>query len=67
MDIPTALDEVVQPHSNRKGSSIGRLTCLWLSFILSESEDQTGGEVETNLGQRLIRVYNPDLAQFKTR
>lgn len=102
MGIPTVLDEVIQPHGNRKGLSIGWLTCFWLSFILSEadhrmievepwaagqmemlsslspkpvhekdfaddrladilralSRDQTWEEVETNLGQRLIRVYN---------
>jgi transposase len=102
MGIPTVLDEVIEPHGNRKGLSIGWLTCLWLSFILSEadhrmievepwatrqmemlsllspypicredftddrladilgalSQDQVWEEVETHLGQRLIRVYN---------
>ena len=102
MGIPTVPDEVVQPHGNRKGLSLGWLTCLWLSFVLSEadhrmveaepwaarqrqplsclspepvmekdftddrladvlralSQDQAWQEVETRLGQRLVRVYN---------
>jgi transposase len=102
MGIPTVLDEVFQPHGNRQGLSLGWLTCLWLSFVLSEadhrmvevepwaarqrhtlshlspqpvtekdfaddrladalralSQDQAWQEVETRLGQRLVRVYN---------
>jgi transposase len=102
MGIPAVLDDVIEPHGNRKGLSIGWLTCLWLSFILSEadhrmievepwavrhmgmlvplspypisredftddrladilhalSQDQVWEEVETRLGQRLMRVYD---------
>jgi len=102
MGIPDVLNEVIQPHGNRKGLSVGWLTTAWLSFILSEadhrmsevepwaedhlqtlqvllpepvrikdftddqladvlrvlSEDGTWEEVESQLGQRLIRVYN---------
>jgi transposase len=38
MGIPALLDDVIEPHGNRKGLSIGWLTCLWLSFILSEAD-----------------------------
>jgi len=102
MGIPAVMDEVFQPHGNRQGLSLGWLTCLWLSFVLSEadhrmvevepwaarqrqtlsylspqpvsekdftddrladvlralSQDQAWQEVETRLGQRLVRVYN---------
>mgnify|MGYP000544279265 FL=1 len=102
MGIPTVMDEVFEPHGNRQGLSLGWLTCLWLSFVLSEadhrmvevepwaarqrqtlsylspqpvtekdftddrladvlgalSQDQAWQEVETRLGQRLVRVYN---------
>jgi transposase len=38
MGISEVLDEVVQPHGNRKGLSIGWLTTVWLSYILSEAD-----------------------------
>ena len=102
MGLPAVLDEVIQPHGNRQGLSIGWLTCFWLSFILSEADhrmiemerwaadhletlsalspqpvqredftddrladvlrvlsgDQVWEAIETELGRRLIRVYN---------
>lgn len=102
MGIPKVLDEVIQPHGNRDGLSIGWLTTTWLAYILSKadhrmsevepwaagqietlsalllepvrvkdftddrladvlrwlSDDETWEEVETQLGQRLIRVYD---------
>lgn len=102
MGIPEVLDEVIHPHGNRQGLSVGWLTTAWLSYILSEadhrmsevepwakkqietlsallpelirmkdftddrladvlralSDDETWEEVETQLGQRLIRVYD---------
>lgn len=102
MGIPAVLDEVIHPHGNREGLSVGWLTTTWLSYILSQadhrmsevepwakdqiqtlaallpepvcvkdftddrladvlrwlSDDETWEEVETRLGQRLIRVYN---------
>ena len=109
MGIPEVLNEVIHPHGNREGLSVGWLTTAWLSFILSEadhrmsevepwaedhlqtlqallpepvrvkdftddrladvlrylSDDETWQEVETRLGQRLIRVY--DLQQEPVR
>lgn len=102
MGIPDVLNEVISPHGNRQGLSVGWLSATWLSYILSEadhrmsevepwaadrqamlsallpepvevkdftddrladvlrmlSEDQTWTEVESRLGQRLIRVYD---------
>ena len=104
MGIPEVLNQVIQPHGNREGLSVGWLITAWLSFILSQadhrmseveswaedhlqtlqallpepvrgkdftddrladvlrylSDDETWEEVETQLGQRLIRVYNLD-------
>jgi transposase len=102
MGIPEVLDEVIHPHGNREGLSVGWLTTTWLSYILSEadhrmsevepwvedqietllallpervrvkdftddrladvlcwlSDDEVWEEVETQLGQRLVRVYD---------
>jgi transposase len=45
MGIPNVLDEIIQPHGNRKGLSIGWLTTLWQAFLLSEA-DHRMSEVE---------------------
>jgi len=102
MGIPDVLNEVIRPHGNRGGLSVGWLVTVWLSYILSESDhrmsevepwaeqqlhtlqallpepvgvkdftddrladvlrylsdDETWEEVETELGRRLIRVYD---------
>lgn len=102
MGIPDVLDEVIHPHGNREGLSVGWLTTSWLSYILSEadhrmsevepwaegqietlsklvpepvvvkdftddrladvlrtlSDDETWETVETQLSQRLVRVYD---------
>jgi transposase len=102
MGIPEVLDEVVCPHGNRQGLSLGELTCFWVGFILTEADhrmeqvegwaadqretlsalslqplgekeftddrladilealgqDHLWEEVETRLGQRLVRVYH---------
>ncbi len=101
MGIPDVLNEVIRPHGNRKGLSVGWLVAAWLSYMLSEadhrmsevepwaeqhmqtlqallpepvqvkdftddrladvlralSDDETWEEIETRLGQRLVRVY----------
>ena len=101
MGIPQVLDEVIKPHGNWQGLSVGWLTAGWLAYILSEadhrmckvepwaakrletlsalfsepieekdftddrlaailrflSDDTVWEEVETRLGQRLIRTY----------
>lgn len=45
MGIPEVLDEVIRPHGNRQGLSIGWLTTAWLSYILSQA-DHRMSEVE---------------------
>ncbi len=104
MGIPEVLNQVIHPHGNREGLSVGWLITAWLSYILSEadhrmsavepwaedhlqtlqallpepvrvkdftddrladvlrylSDDEIWEEVETQLGKRLIRVYNLD-------
>ncbi|MDQ7030455.1 MAG: IS1634 family transposase [Ardenticatenia bacterium] len=45
MGIPDVLNEVIQPHGNREGLSVGWLTTAWLSYILSEA-DHRMSEVE---------------------
>jgi transposase len=101
MGIPQVLDEVIKPHGNWQGLSIGSLTAIWLAYVLSEADhrmckvepwaakrletlsalfsevvdekdftddrlaailrflndDTVWEEVETRLGQRLIRAY----------
>jgi transposase len=102
MGIPEVLDEVIHPHGNWKGLSVGWLTTTWLSYILSRadhrmsevepwaeeqietlsallpepvgvkdftddrlaevlrwlSDDEMWEAIETQLGQRLVRVYD---------
>ncbi|MGQ9854944.1 MAG: IS1634 family transposase, partial [Candidatus Oleimicrobiaceae bacterium] len=45
MGIPEVLDEVIHPHGNRGGLSVGWLTTIWLSYILSKA-DHRMSEVE---------------------
>ena len=40
MGIPEVLDQVIHPHGNRQGLSVGWLTTAWLSYILSEADHQ---------------------------
>jgi transposase len=102
MGIRQELDEVIEAHGNRRGLSVGQLTTVWLSYILSEADhrmmvvedwaakrlmmlselvgeevrdkdftddrladvlkelcqDEVWEKVETQLGQRLLQVYN---------
>jgi transposase len=38
MSVPTLLDQHFPPHGNRQGLSLGWLTTIWLSHVLSESD-----------------------------
>lgn len=38
MGIPEVLDSVIHPHGNRQGLSVGWLTTVWSSYILSEAD-----------------------------
>ena len=46
MGIPEVLDNVLHPHGNRQGLSMGWLTAGWMSYILSEA-DHRMSEVES--------------------
>jgi transposase len=46
MGIPEVLDNVICPHGNRQGISIGWLATGWISYILSEA-DHRMSEVES--------------------
>ena len=51
MGIPQILDEVIRPHGNRQGLSVGWLTTSWLAYILSEA-DHRMSEVEPWVADR---------------
>lgn len=38
MGIPQIIDEIVQPHGNRQGLSVGWTVVGWLSYILSQAD-----------------------------
>jgi transposase len=38
MDIPQIIDEIVQPHGNRQGLSVGWTVAVWLSYIVSQAD-----------------------------
>ena len=38
MGIPEVLDNVIHPHGNRQGLSVGWSTAAWVSYILSEAD-----------------------------
>ena len=52
MGIPEVLDQVIHPHGNRQGLSVGWLTTAWLSYILSEA-DHRMSVVEEWAAQRM--------------
>lgn len=102
MGIPAIVDAIIEPHGNRQGLSVGWLTTLWLSYMLSQgdhrlsavegwaverretlaalipqpvgakdcsddrladvlrmlSDDTAWAQIEAQLGQRLVRVYD---------
>jgi transposase len=52
MGVPTLLDQYFPPHGNRQGVSLGWLTTIWLSHVLSESDHRLS-HVRTWIRQRL--------------
>lgn len=38
MGIPQIIDEVIEPHGNRQGLSVGWTVAVWLSYILSQAD-----------------------------
>ena len=53
MGIAEILDQVIKPHGNRHGLSIGQILQIWLSYILSEG-DHRMVVVEDWISSRLI-------------
>ena len=56
MGIQETLDEVVNPHGNHKGLSMGWLTTAWLSYIVSESDHRM---IEVEPWADLLRILIP--------
>jgi transposase len=52
MGIPEVLDNVISPHGNRQGMSVGWLTTGWIGYILSEA-DHRMSEVESWAAERM--------------
>ncbi len=46
MGLPEVVDEVVRPHGNRNGLSVGLTTSFWLTYILSQADHRLS-EVES--------------------
>lgn len=55
MGIPEVLDNVICPHGNRQGLSIGWLTTGWIGYILSEA-DHRMSEVESWAAARMATL-----------
>jgi len=49
MGIPEVLDEVIHPHGNWEGLSVGWLTTTWLSYILSKADHRRLDRAEQEL------------------
>lgn len=63
MGIPEVLDEVIHPHGNRQGMSMGWLAAGWMSYILSEA-DHRMSEVEPWAAERMeaLKALLPGLS-----
>jgi transposase len=59
MGIPQIIDEIVQPHGNRQGLSVGWTVVGWLSYILSQADHrmsyvESWAEEQLTVLQKLI-------------
>ena len=52
MSIPTLIDTHFPSHGNRQGISLGKTTCVWLSYILSQCDHRLQA-VESWAGARI--------------
>lgn len=66
MGIGTIINEVIKPHPNRKGLSIGAMIMVWLSYILSQS-DHRMSEVESWAASQItmLKTLIPDEIEAK--
>jgi transposase len=66
MGIPDVLDEVIEPHGNRQGLSIGWLATLWQGFILSEADHRMSEAESWAAGQiELLSRLSPQPVTVK--
>jgi len=60
MGIPDVLDEIIQPHGNRQGLSVGWLATLWQTFLLSEADHRMSEVEPWAVGQlELLAALSP--------
>lgn len=66
MGIGQVISEVIKPHGNRKGLSIGGLIMVWLSYILPQS-DHRMNRVETWAARQIqrLKAIIPDEIEVK--
>lgn len=66
MGIGKIINEVIKPHPNRKGLSIGAMIMVWLSYILSQS-DHRMSEVESWAANQItmLKTLIPDEIEAK--
>ena len=55
MGIPQIIDEIVRPHTNRQGLSVGWTVAVWLSYILSQADHRLS-YVESWAGEQLTTL-----------
>jgi transposase len=55
MGIPQIIDEIVRPHTNRQGVSVGWTVAVWLSYILSRADHRLS-YVESWAGEQLTTL-----------
>ena len=54
MGIPQIIDEIIQPHGNRQGLSVGWTVTVWLSYILSQADHRLSYVESWALEQRQV-------------
>ena len=66
MGIGPIIDEIIRPHGNRQGLSVGTTIMVWLSYILSQS-DHRMSEVEQWVASQIIMLTTlvPDQIEVK--
>lgn len=66
MGISTIIDEVIKPHGNREGLSVGMMIMVWLSYILSQSDHRMSEVQEWAASQiRMLKTIIPEEIEAK--
>ncbi|KAF0247256.1 MAG: transposase IS4 family [bacterium] len=66
MRIGPIIDEIIKPHGNREGLSVGTMIMIWLSYILSQS-DHRMSEVEQWVASQIIMLNAKNLSSRSNR